>query len=209
VADLLDPAGDAAGPDSGTGRRHDRAPGLLPERRDGSDPDAPGDSDSGDSDPADTRPAPDDDGPRSVKDSEPAPRADDPLPGEGADAEPSAASVPSPSSDRSDTSDPGGKGTGSDGQGGTGAGDAVAEAGTGAGTADTTDAVSQAAPEVRFGYDPAVAGAERGGQIVGTLAAWVLAVASCAALGLRLTVGWPRFPPRYRGRRRIGGGSVR
>ncbi|GAA3729482.1 hypothetical protein GCM10022205_13220 [Spinactinospora alkalitolerans] len=70
-------------------------------------------------------------------------------------------------------------------------------------TASAGPAVSppseQASPGVRYGYAPPAAGP--GGRLLGTAAAWALVLAALT-LALRLTVGWPRFPPRYRGRRR-------
>ncbi|MBB5493789.1 hypothetical protein [Nocardiopsis metallicus] len=39
-------------------------------------------------------------------------------------------------------------------------------------------------------------------RLVGTVSTTVLVLVLTTALALRLTVGWPRFPVRYQGRRR-------
>ncbi len=51
----------------------------------------------------------------------------------------------------------------------------------------------------RFGYDPLALPA--GSGTVGTVAMWTLVLLLAAVLVLRLSAGWPRFPPRYRGKR--------
>ncbi|MDA8370191.1 MAG: hypothetical protein M0026_10015 [Nocardiopsaceae bacterium] len=55
------------------------------------------------------------------------------------------------------------------------------------------------APVARFGYDPLALPA--GSGTVGTVAMWTLVLLLAAVLVLRLSAGWPRFPPRYRGKR--------
>ncbi|WP_152529405.1 hypothetical protein [Nocardiopsis chromatogenes] len=61
------------------------------------------------------------------------------------------------------------------------------------------DPVSE--PEVAFGY--ALPEPASDARPLSTAAAWLLPLLAAAALALRLSVGWPRFPPRYRGRRRV------
>ncbi|MDA2809290.1 hypothetical protein O4J56_01450 [Nocardiopsis sp. RSe5-2] len=56
-------------------------------------------------------------------------------------------------------------------------------------------------PEVAFGYTPSEPASDA--RPLSTAAAWLLPLLAVAALALRLSVGWPRFPPRYRGRRRV------
>ncbi len=58
-------------------------------------------------------------------------------------------------------------------------------------------------PDIAFGYAPPDPVSD--GRPLGTAAAWLLPILALVALALRLSVGWPRFPPRYRGRRRVGG----
>ncbi|MFC4564000.1 hypothetical protein ACFO4E_19230 [Nocardiopsis mangrovi] len=69
----------------------------------------------------------------------------------------------------------------------------------------------QAAPQpiAGLGHGSAEPSPLAGGRLAGTLAAWTLALLAAATVALRLTVGWPRFPPRYLGRRRVTGGRVR
>ncbi|MGI5119718.1 hypothetical protein ACQEU5_09330 [Marinactinospora thermotolerans] len=40
-------------------------------------------------------------------------------------------------------------------------------------------------------------------HLVGSVSTLLLMLIAVLTLALRLSVGWPRFPPRYRGRRRI------
>ncbi|CAM3769535.1 hypothetical protein NOGI109294_12750 [Nocardiopsis gilva] len=55
---------------------------------------------------------------------------------------------------------------------------------------------------VRFGYAPADSLLSTASGAVGTAATWCLALLLGATLALRLSIGWPRFSPSYRGRRR-------
>lgn len=58
-------------------------------------------------------------------------------------------------------------------------------------------------PAVRSGYDPPRQWTHTSAsRVVGAASAWLLALVVVGTLALRLCVGWPRFPPRYRGRRR-------
>ncbi|WP_285758232.1 hypothetical protein [Nocardiopsis ansamitocini] len=58
---------------------------------------------------------------------------------------------------------------------------------------------------VRYGYLPPAEPAATALTIAGTVSSWALLAAACLFLALRLSIGLPRFPPRYRGRRRARG----
>ncbi|RCV53641.1 hypothetical protein [Marinitenerispora sediminis] len=70
------------------------------------------------------------------------------------------------------------------------------------------EARSAPAPEpvqARYGYAPPSAPVADRHRFAGAVSTWLLSLLAVATLALRLTIGWPRFPPRYRGRRRVRG----
>ncbi|TDQ55357.1 hypothetical protein [Actinorugispora endophytica] len=73
---------------------------------------------------------------------------------------------------------------------------------SGTGTAPAARALLEPAAETRYGGLPPPAPGSSAGRVAGAVATWVLVAAAALTLAMRLSVGWPRFPPRYRGRRR-------
>ncbi|GAB3206447.1 hypothetical protein SAMN02745673_04323 [Marinactinospora thermotolerans DSM 45154] len=67
-------------------------------------------------------------------------------------------------------------------------------------TGSTTTGSSLA---VEYGRLPPRSPLDRGMHLVGSVSTLLLMLIAVLTLALRLSVGWPRFPPRYRGRRRI------
>ncbi|GAA2013244.1 hypothetical protein GCM10009799_46970 [Nocardiopsis rhodophaea] len=53
-----------------------------------------------------------------------------------------------------------------------------------------------------FGHAPADSALSAATGAVGTAATWCLALLLGVTVALRLSIGWPRFTPSYRGRRR-------
>ncbi|MFC7326207.1 hypothetical protein [Marinactinospora rubrisoli] len=89
--------------------------------------------------------------------------------------------------------------------------DRPSSGGSTAGTAPASSPRAEPSPftavepvQARYEYAPAGGPAARH-RFAWAVSAWLLALLAAATLALRLTIGWPRFPPRYRGRRRVRG----